>query len=494
MIDYATFMRIKFLRDNDKMRISQIAAELQLDRRTVVAMLRRKNYLPRQIGRRASILDPYKDFIKRELTKHDFSATQIFQRLRESGYAGSYGIVRDFVRLVRPRSSPAYLTLSFAPGECAQVDWGEYGTIKVGSTSRKLSFFLMVLCYSRMMYLEFSLRQTSEHFLACHLHAFDFFGGVPQRLMIDNLKSAVIKHLVGEQALLNPLYLDFAHHYGLAISACNVRKGNEKGRVENGVGYVKKNLLRGLEIPDFTTIQSVGRHWLDNIANVRIHGETKKTPISLFAEDKAALRPLPPIAYDIGTIHSLRASSQFRITFETNRYSVPSAFASQRVTVKSYPDRLCIYFQNNLIAHHQRSYDRHQDFEHPDHPRELLCYRKKALQQKVYSRFIAISPRAGDYYLKLQERRLNPLVHMRKIVALTEIYSPAEVARAIDDAFVCDAFSSEYITNILESRARLLPEPGPLQLTRNEDLLELELDEPDFSIYEQFENDNEESS
>ena len=144
MIDYATFMRIKFLRDNDKMRISQIAAELQLDRRTVVAMLRRKNYLPRQIGRRASILDPYKDFIKRELTKHDFSATQIFQRLRESGYAGSYGIVRDFVRLVRPRSSPAYLTLSFAPGECAQVDWGEYGTIKVGSTSRKLSFFLMV--------------------------------------------------------------------------------------------------------------------------------------------------------------------------------------------------------------------------------------------------------------------------------------------------------------------------------------------------------------
>ncbi len=491
MIDYATFCQIKSLRSEQKLCVSQITAELGLDRRTVINALKRKNYQPRQGGTRASVLDPYKDFLKSELTRHDYSARQLYQRLQDAGYTGSYSRVRDYVHIARPRRAPAFLTLSFEPGECAQVDWGEYGTVRVGSTSRKLSFFVMVLCYSRMMYLEFSVRQTSEHFLACHQHAFEFFGGVPKRLMIDNLKSAVLKHLLGEPAILNPKYLDFANHYGYTVSACNVRKGNEKGRVENGVGYVKKNLLNGLDITSFAALEPLARQWMDNVANVRIHGETKKSPLELFPTDKEALLALAPIPYDIATVHSARASSQFRVAFETNRYSVPAEHASRRVTLKSYPDRICIYADSNLIARHPRSYDRHQDFENPDHPRALLAQRKNARSQKIFTRFLTISPRAADYYQQLGERRLNPAVHIRKIVALTEIYEPSEVARAIDDAFVCEAFSSEYITNILEARARLLPEAGPLQLTRNEDLLELEIDEPDFSIYDRIENKQE---
>jgi transposase len=117
------------------------------------------------------------------LQTHPFSAAQVYQRLREMGFDGGYTIVKDYVRKTRPRRSAAYLKLAFAPGECAQVDWGAYGAVRVGDTRRRLSFFVMVLCYSRMMYAEFTLSQTMEHFLACHQHAFDFFGGLPAKIM-----------------------------------------------------------------------------------------------------------------------------------------------------------------------------------------------------------------------------------------------------------------------------------------------------------------------
>ena len=128
---------------------------------------------------RASKLDSFKGDISRWLEQHPYSAAQIFQRLREHGYEGGYGIVKAYVRKVRPTRAPAYLKLAFAPGECAQVDWGSYGSMAVGNTRRRLSFFVMVLCYSRLMYLEFTVLQTMEHFLSAHENAFRAFQGVP---------------------------------------------------------------------------------------------------------------------------------------------------------------------------------------------------------------------------------------------------------------------------------------------------------------------------
>ena len=115
------------------------------------------------------------------LERYPYSAAQVFQRLREHGFDGGYSLVKAYVRAVRPRRQPAFLTLAFAPGECAQVDWGMFGAVPVGQTQRRLSFFVMVLCYSRMLYVEFTVSQTMEHFLACHQHAFEFFGGIPHK-------------------------------------------------------------------------------------------------------------------------------------------------------------------------------------------------------------------------------------------------------------------------------------------------------------------------
>jgi len=483
MIAYHRFCQSKDLHAHQGLNASQIAQEVALDRRTVAYWLTQDHFRPRKPRPHVSKLDPVKADIVRLLERHPYSAAQVFQRLCERGFPGSYALVKAYVRTVRPRRQPAFLTLAFAPGECAQVDWGSFGAVPVGHTHRQLSFFVMVLCYSRMLYVEFTVSQTLEHFLACHQHAFDFFGGIPQKIMVDHLKSAVLKRAVGAAPVLNPQYADFATHHGFTMTPCNVGKGNEKGRVENGVGYVKKNSLAGLELPDFSALNPAARHWLDTVANVRVHGETRQQPTVLWQTERPALRPVPLPPFDIATVSQVRASRQFRVTVETNRYSVPAQYAGHALTLKTSPDRLCLYRGEQLIARHTRRDDRHFDIEDPDHPKPLLEQRKKARDHQVFRRFLALSPRAETYYLKLEERRLKPHHHVRKIVALSDIYSPEAVARALEDAFVYEAFSSDSMAHLVEQRARFTPEASALHLTRRRDLLDVSLAPPDLSIY-----------
>ncbi len=486
MIDYPTFLQIKHLHQDQCLKCSQVAKELSLDERTVAKWLSENQYHQRKPAQRSSKLDPFKADIIRMLETYPYSAAQVLQRIREGGFDGGYTIVKEYVRRIRPKPKKAYLTLAFAPGECAQIDWGSYGSVNVGDTTRRLSFFVMVLCYSRMMYVEFTVSQTMEHFLSCQQNAFSYFGAVTGRVMVDNLKSAVLRRTIGNDPVLNPKYLDFANHYGFTIAPCGVGKGNEKGRVESGVGYVKKNFLSGLQISDFKDLNPAALGWLDTIANVRIHGETGKRPADMFQEERPQLHRLPVQPHDIATISQVRASGQFRVVLDTNRYSVPAELAGQALTMKAYPDRLCLYHEERLVARHVRSYDRRKDFELPDHPKVLMAQRKKARDQIIFRNFLALHPKSDDYYRQLEQRRMNPLHHIRQIVALSDIYGKDQVTRAMEDAFTFRAFSCEYIVNLLEQRNRRTPEPGPLHLTRRQDLLELDLDEPNIEIYNQF--------
>ena len=483
MINYEQYCKIQDYHRNQHLTVAQIARELHLHPCTVAKWAARDKFHQRKASPRASMLAPFKGQIVAFLQTHPYTATQIFLRLRQSGYSGGITIVKDFVRQVRPPHTPAFLKLSFAPGECAQVDWGQFDSIPVGNTRRRLSFFVMVLCYSRMLYAEFTVSETMEHFLAAHANAFNFFGAVPARCMVDNLKSAILRRVVGEAPVFNPHYKDFADHYGFTISPCGVGQAHEKGRVENAVGYIKKNFLAGLELSDFALVNPAARQWLEAVANVRLHGSTKRKPVELFQQEKPYLKPLPLRPYDLGVVRPIRANSQFRVTVDTNTYSVPAEYAGAALTLKLYPDYLCLYHQDKLIARHVRCYDRHRDIEDPDHPRALLQQRRRASDQKLLIRLLSLTTKAEAFYQGLQERRLNVLHHVRKIVALSEIYGPEKTARAIQDALEFQAFSCEYIANLLEQRQRLLPEPGALHLTRRQDLLELELPEPNLGLY-----------
>ena len=254
--------------------------------------------------------------------------------------------------------------------------------------------------------------------------------------------------------------------------------------MENGVGYVKKNFLAGAELPDFAALNPGGRIWLDTIANVRIHGETRQKPVDMLLTERPHLQTLPLHLYDIANITAVRASSQFRVALDSNCYSVPARYAGQPLTMKAYPDRLCFYHEEKLIARHSRSFERNRDFEDSDHPKELIAQRKKARDQTLLRRFLALCHCSLDYYRELDKRQLNATIHIRKIVALAEIHGDEAVACAIDDAMKLQAIGSDYIANILESRARKLPEPGVLHLTRRSDLLDIAVEAPDLSIYD----------
>jgi len=488
MIDYATWCAI---RDGVAKHLSaaQMAHSLGLDIKTVRHWIGRP-YAPRAGAPRASKLDAFKGRIVGWLDAHALSAQQVYQRLREAGYGGGISIVKDYVHRVRPRPREAFLTLAFAPGEVAQADWGEWGTIAVGNTRRRLSFFVMVLAFSRQMYVEFTLSQTMEQFLAAHVNAFQALG-VPRKVMVDNLRCAVLRHTRGEPAQFNPRYLDFARHFGFEIVACAPAKGNEKGRVERGIGYIKDSFLNGLELPDIAALNAAVRVWLESVANVRVHRQTQRRPVDLWAEEQAHLQPVNPRPYDAGRVLAVRANRQFRVTLESNRYSVPARYAGQQVILKIYPDRLCVYHGEELIARHARSFERHLDIEDPDHPKALVAQRRHARDAQVLKRFLALSPLASKYHAELLQRRGHAIAHVRKIVALADIHGDDAVVRALTDALHFEAFSSEYIAHLIDARARRQPEASPLVLMRRQDVLELELPPADLSAYPQFDTSDE---
>ncbi len=480
MIDYATWCAI---RDGvaNHLTAPQLAESLGLNVKTVRHWMSRP-YAQREQAPRTSKLDPFKGRIVGWLDAYPLSAQQVFQRLQEAGYLGGISIVKDYVHKIRPPKHEAFLTLAFAPGEAAQVDWGEYGTIAVGNTRRRLSFFVMVLAWSRKMYVEFTLSQTMEHFLAAHINAFHVLG-VPHKTMIDNLKCGVLEQVRGVPPKFNPRYLDFARHYGFEPIACAPRKANEKGRVERGVGYVKNNLLNGLELPDFTALNPTTQVWLETVANVRIHGETHRRPEEHWLEERPFLQAVNPRPFDVGRVLDMRANRQYRVALDSNRYSVPARYAGQPVTMKAYPDRVCVYHEAELIARHTRSFERHQDIDEPDHSKALIAQRHHAQDSQILKRFLGLTPLAVKYHNGLLERRSNAMIHIRKILALADIHGDNAVVRALTDALTFEAFSSEYITHLIDARSRQLPEPSPLQLMRRQDLLELELPPADLSVY-----------
>ncbi len=484
MIGYERYCQIKAAAVAGK-NATQIAQELGVHRQTVSAWLQRERY-ERSRGApkpRRSKLDAYRAAIVRFVEGHPFTAMQVWHKLKEQGYDGGYSIVKDYVRRIRPNRTEAFLTLKFAPGQCAQVDWGSFGSVEVDGTRRALSFFVFVLGYSRWLYVEFTLGQSQEWFLGCQQRAFEVLGGVPQEVMVDNCKTAVLSHIAGAEPVYNPQYLDFARHYGFRIKACGPGHPQSKGIVENAVSYVKRSFLAGRQITRFEELNPAVKLWLAGIANVREHGETKQRPVDRLADERPQLIALNPQPYAAVQTHPARASRRCRVTIDTNRYSVPPKYAGALLTAQLSSDLVRLYAATNLVAEHVRRFGRRLDLENPDHIRELEAQKKSGARQRLLLRFLELTPAAGPYHRALSERRMNAGHHLSRIVELIPTYGAEAVGAAIENAHRLGAYASDYIVNLLEQRARRLPEPGPLHLTRAAEALELELPAPDLTPY-----------
>ena len=263
-------------------------------------------------------------------------------------------------------------------------------------------------------------------------------------------------------------------------------QGNEKGRVERGVGYIKGNFLAGRQIGDLPGLQAAADQWRDTVANERLHGSTGEAPRQRFEQkEKGALLFLRPEPYDCAVIKQVRLEKDCRVKFENNTYSVPPGQIGKRLTMRVYADRIQIHRspQSEAIATHLRCYERRKDIEAPEHTRALKAQRNRAREQNLLHDFRALGPVACGYCEQLEERHLDHRAQIRRILALVSIHGEDNVLRALQDSLELGAVNAAYVEHLLAARAHMRPEASPLHLTRQQDQLELPSPPTDLEIY-----------
>ncbi len=486
MISEELFWRMHYLHRVDGLNAAQIAAETGVSLPTVHKWLNRDHWEPRSQPQKDSILDPHKERIRQMLRRHPYSATQIFQTLqREDGYAGSYSQVKRFVRQIRPEPQKGHMQLHFSPGEAMQVDFGSCGTVLCGATSRRLSVLVVTLCQSRLMYAEFFACERLEHFLTGIRHALEFFGGVPERVIVDNCRTAVLHHSPYGDIRLHPRFSEFAVHYGFTPVACNPASPQEKGRVENGVKYVKRNFMSGRSPCSLPRNNAALAEWRDELANVRVHGTTREQPLERFRrEEEDALKALPYVPADCMITESRRASRLCRAAFDSNRYSVPEKYARRQLTVRADPDRVLLYDGEKLIAEHSRSYDRNTELVDPDHTEQMKRTRRRAREQNLEHDFLKLGPAAETFLEGLNKKQIQPRNHLRRIMSLVQMHGSEPVKTALENAVQFCAFRAEYVEHLtLQYSSRTDYESNPLHVRRPGDAMDTRVDAPDMDQY-----------
>jgi len=470
--------------------IRKIERHLRMSWRTI------KKYLdgPAQgpaLRQRDSKLDPFKPTIAEWLEKDpSVPAAVIEQRLRPLGYRGGHTILRDYVHNARPPLKPkrAFLRMEPPPGERFEVDWGHFGVLDYAGDKRKLYAFALVEAHSRMLYLEFTHSQTFETFVRCHVHAFTVMGGVAREIAYDNLATAVAEH-DGRLVRFLPRFLAFAREYGFYPKACNVAAGWEKGKVERAIGYARQSFWPLREFTDLHDVNRQARQWLAEIANQRLHRETRERPIDRFQAN--ALRALPVIPYDYRDKVEALVYKDLRLHFDGNRYCVPPRFVGRRLTLKADSSSVTIYDRVNEIVSYPRCWRRGQTLGAHRFEADLAQLRPAAKRSRAQQRLFAVlngycSQAMLEAYLRDMadtDRALSR--QLTELLDLVRQYGPEPVADAIEKASAARAFGADYVANILRQQQAPRQTQPPLRL-RDQRLNDLTTDPLSLLQYDVF--------
>lgn len=453
---------------SDKRSIRSIAREFGVDPKTVRRVVRRREVrLEIRAGKRQSILDPFKPELVEFLKKDPrITNTSLLNHLRSRGYAGGVSIVKDFMkeargRFVRPRE--AFLRLEFGPGEVAQVDWGEFGD--VFGDGIKMHCFAMVLAYSRMIYVEFTRSERFEEFIRCHENAFRFFGGVPRECWYDNLTTAVSDRM-GGLVRFNARFMAYMAHHGARPHACNVARGNEKGRVEDLIKYIRMNFWSGRSFADFDDLTKQVFIWRNQTANQREHRTTRRVVRILFESDeKPKLLALNPVPYDTDEIFSRSVTSDFHLQYETNRYSVPWTLVGMTITVRVNDRELRVYYNEKFICSHERSYLKNKVFTTEAHRSGLLERKPGASRETWQLGYVkSLGPKMAEYVELVRQGPRSLKYELSRLVALVTVYGEAMVLGACGECLSSGIVGVDNLELYLKrqhhpSNTNLNPEP-----------------------------------
>jgi len=499
-MNVALWTEIRRLAKIEKLSARVISRRLRCSWRTVARALELEQPPARRVSSRASLLDPHKAKIDMLLAKYpELSAVRIHEEIARGphGYTDSVITVRRYLRSIRPARGRVYQEVHYEPAQAMQVDWGECGRVQVGNTTRKVSVFVAVLCYSRMIFIEFTLLQRKAEFYRSLVYALEFFGASPRVIIFDNLKAAVINGS-GRAACFHPEFLALCGHYCLQPIACERRDPESKGIVEASVRYVKRNALagRGDELVRFEDYVAFAPWWRDDVANIRLHETTRERPADRFQRERSLLRALPTIPFDTDEIVPAVVSPHTRIEFDANRYSVPPHLVCQTVAVRADGHEVRILHQGQVVAQHVRCYQRRQLVVLPDHRLAVLTMNQRLRSSALEQAFDVLGPKARQFHLCLKRQPVKTGVHLRRLLGLTRVYGSAEVLSAIARALEFAAYAAAYVKKLLlaERRRRQLPTPTLPTPQRRELIDDIELEPTDPALYDRFYTDTEDDS
>lgn len=365
--------------------ISQIAAITGFNRRTIRKYLAHPD-TPRYPARapRPTKLDPFHPYLNQRLALGVWNATVLFREIQERGYEGGYTALKEFLRPLRQAAaSVAVRRFETPPGHQAQVDWGHLGQVQLPEQTKPLSAFVFTLGHSRAMFADLSTDQTLPTFLRFHEQAFADLGGVPHEILYDRLKTVVLGGDERGEVIWHPVFAQFARHWGFVPRLCRPYRPQTKGKVENGIGYVRKSFLCGRAAGDLPDLQSQFRSWLGEVANRRVHGTTHRCVAEAWEAEKPHLQPIGGrLPFPLVPQQIRRVAKDAYVSYRTNRYSVPFRAAGQEVALREVDGDLEIRRDQTLLARHPLSSGRHQTLtvaaHHAQIPTGTTIRRRKA--------------------------------------------------------------------------------------------------------------------
>ena len=336
--------------------IKTIARELSISRNTVRKALREtKSPEYHRQAKSPGVMDSFMAFVLRQAPEVLFNATTLFNELKEQGFCGAYSTVKLSVRPLREafrQVEAATVRFETPPGEQAQMDWGSTW-VQIAGQRVRLRIFVMVLGYSRTLYVEFTRDETLPSLIACHENAFRWFGGVTENILYDNPRTIVLDRGT-DHARINPKFADFCRYYGYTPRLCRPYRAQTKGKVESGVKYVKRSFVPGRNATSLEDLNVQAAQWVRSVADLRIHGTVHEQPAQRFLREKLiSIGHMPP--YLLQTCLIRKVSSDCLISFEASRYSVPWNYVRQLVDVQAGDGWVRVYHQGALIAEHPRA-------------------------------------------------------------------------------------------------------------------------------------------
>jgi transposase len=415
-------------------KIGTIAAELGLHTDTVRNAIEAERFRgTRPI--RPSAIDPWLGFIRQTLDQHPrLRATRIYQMVQDRGYTGSVVQLRRAVAHLRPNVGEAFLRLQMFPGEQAQADWAHFGQVMVGRARRALSCFVITLSYSRALYLEFFFDPTTENFLRGHVHAFESWRGQPRVILYDNLKSVVVERR-GNQVQFNPRLLELSGHYHFAPRPCQVRAGNEKGRVERAIRYVRDSFWAGRIFTTLTECNRQAALWRDQVAHQRRWpGEDGRTVQQVFADEQPRLLPPPLHPFSADRIETVSSRKTIYVRFDLNDYSIPPEAIGRPLTLVASDTTVRILDGSVEVAQHRRSWDRRQVVLDPAHQQAVLKLKRKAFHSTPAGRLEQAVPESRTLIDRAFEMGESAGTQTSQLLRLLDQHGPTALRRAIIEA------------------------------------------------------------